>query len=178
MTNDEKSDRITRIVAEFAVAYWHRLRWQAGQFFPGADAQLELAVTADNVLQRMMEPQEWLVMARYGANLVDEDAQYVYEICQGVVEWLFAIPGSNAYAIPDTFADTPFGALWAAALVRAQGDELITMTAAAELAGVTVQAINGRIARGTLRAYIDPFAANPQRERRLVKRGDVTKKGA
>lgn len=179
MTNDEKNARITNIVAEFAVAYWRELCRQAGQFVPGTDTKMEPAtyLTPENIFQYTMEPQEWLTMARYGAGLIDADPAYIYEICQGVAEWLFAIPGSASYTTPDSFSETPFGALWAAAFVRVQGDELITIAEAAQLAGVTVQAISGRVDRGTLEAYTDPFSDNPRRGRRLVKRSDVVAGG-
>jgi len=173
MTENERSDKVTQIVKEFSAAYWEQLRRQVGQFVPGADMKLPYDIWIDNVLERTMEPQEWLVMARYGAGLIEADSAYIYEICQGVAEWLFAVPNASTYTIPDTFSDTPFGALWAAAFVRVQGDNLITITEAAVLAGVTVQAISGRIDRGTLKAYMDPMATNPRNGRRLVKKSDV-----
>lgn len=173
MTENEKLEKVTQIVKEFSAAYWEELRRQVGSFVPGADMKLPHDIWIDNILERTMEPQEWLVMAKYGAGLIDEDSAYVYEICQGVAEWLFAVPGSSTYTIPDSFSDTPFGALWAAAFVRVQGDNLITIAQAAELAGVTVQAISSRIDRGTLKAYTDPMATNPRSGRRLVKKSDV-----
>lgn len=174
MTNEEKNERITQTVAAFAVAYWQEIVRQAGQMVPGADGKIGMTpITTENVFQMTMEPQEWLTMARYGAGLIDADNGYIYEICQGVAEWLFAVPGSASYTIPDSFSETPFGALWAAAFVRVQGDELITIAEAAEMAGVTVQAISQRIDRGTLKAYVDPLADNPRHGRRLVKRSDV-----
>lgn len=173
MIENEKSDKVIQIVKEFAAAYWDQLRRQVGQFVPGADMNLPIDIWIDNVLERTMEPQEWLVMAKYGAGLIEADAAYIYEICQGVAEWLFSVPGSSIYTIPDSFSDTPFGALWAAAFIRVQGDDLITITEAAELAGVTVQAISARIDRGTLKSYTDPMATNPRSGRRLVKRSDV-----
>lgn len=177
MTNDEKLQSVTRIVAEFAVAYWRDMQHRAGQYIPGMDMKMEpgegIYLTPENIFQYTMEPQEWLVMAKYGAGLIEADSGYIYEICQGVAEWLFSLPNESLYHIPDFFYGTEFGALWAAAFIRVQGDELITITQAAELAGVSVQAISARIDRGTLRAYTDPFAPNPRQGRRLVKRGDV-----
>lgn len=172
MTDDEKSAHITAIVTAFAAAYWERLRWQVGQFVPGADMSLP-RLGAEDIFTRTMEPQEWLTMARYGAQLSDAEAGYIYEICQGVAEWLFAVPGSYTYEIPRSFAQSEFGALWAAALIRSRGDELITIAEAAQIAGVTVQAISQRIDRSTLEAFVDPFTDNPRKGRRLVKRSDV-----
>ena len=59
------------------------------------------------------------------------------------------------------------------AFTRVQGDELITMAQAAQIAGVTVQAIAGRIDRGALTAYTDPASPGPNQGRRLVRRSDV-----
>lgn len=174
MTDDEKKQRVTKIVADFAVTYWRELCRQAGQFIPGMEMKMEppTYLTPENIFQFTMEPQEWLVMAKYGAGLVDEDAGYIYEICQGVAEWLFALPNEARYTIPDSFADTEFGALWAAAFVRVQGDELITIAEAAEIAGVTVQAMSQRVSRGTVKGFVDPFAGSRQ-GRRLVKKSDI-----
>lgn len=176
MTNEEKAERIKQIVAEFAAAYWAELRRQVSQFVPGADKSMPVDIHVNNVLERTMEPQEWLEMAQYGAKLIDADSAYIYEICQGVAEWLFSVPNASTYTIPNSFSETPFGALWAAAFVRVQGDELITIAEAAELAGVSIQAISARIDRGSLMAYTDPMSANSRQGRRLVARGDVEPK--
>lgn len=45
--------------------------------------------------------------------------------------------------------------------------DLITISAAATLLGVTTQAVSGRIARGDLIAVDDPAEPNPQRRRRV-----------
>ena len=89
-----------------------------------------------------------------------------------MAEWLFSIPGMSQYEIPDVWYDSPMGALWAAAFIRTQGDELITIADAAKIAGVSVQAISARIDRGTLKAYTDPTSASRQ-GRRLVRKSDV-----
>lgn len=182
MTNDEKRSEIERIVKEFTIEYISRhLLWQLGQIVPGADdvpaamaALVRLHGDEPDALTYTMEPQEWLTMALYGAGVVDADNAEVHEICQQMAEWLFAIPGIYSYQIPDQWADTPMGALWWRAIVRAEGDELITLTEAAALAGVTVQAISQRIERGTLDAFVDPLAKERQ-GKRLVRRGDVVK---
>lgn len=49
----------------------------------------------------------------------------------------------------------------------AQADDLITISEAASLLGVTTNAISGRIARGDLPAYDDPAEPNPRRRRRV-----------
>lgn len=182
MTN-EKYAAIRKIVTDFTREYvQRRLLWQLGQIVPGAD-DVEPVVSvlhrlyADepDALTYTMEPQEWLSMALYGAGLRDEDPSEMREVCQSFAEWLFAIPVSYQYEIPDGWANTDMGALWWQALLRTQGDELITIAEAAEIAGVTVQAISARIDRGTLDSFTDPLAGERQ-GKRLVRRSDIARK--
>lgn len=49
----------------------------------------------------------------------------------------------------------------------AAADDLITISEAAALLGVTTQALHGHIARGNLTAVDDPAEPNPQRRRRV-----------
>lgn len=165
-------ESVEKTVRQFAADYLERLRWQAGQMIPGADAAIAPEVWHENILERTMEPQEWLTMARYGAGLTDHDAGEIHDICQQMAEWLFAIPGHAAYSIPDEWAETEMGRLWWMAIVRAEGDELITVTQAAEMLGISSNAVTDRISRGTLSAVINPSAKQRQ-GRRLVRRSDV-----
>lgn len=180
MTQQERSLEVRKIVAEFAQQFYSQLSWQASQMVAGAElphTSGDHHIDGEWLIGHGLEPQEWLYMARVGAHLVEEfDASYVYEICQGMAEWLFAIPGMGAYSIPDEWADTPMGALWWAAYIRINGDELVSIADAAKLAGVSVQAISQRIDRGTLKAFIDPLAGERQ-GRRLVRKGDISEIG-
>jgi len=162
---------IEATVRDFTAAVVDSRAWQLGQIVPGLDAAIGEAVFV-GALSDTMQPQEWLDMALYGAGLADADAGEIHDVCQSLAEWLFAIPGESAYSIPDAWADTPMGSLWWAAMVRAEGDALVTVAEAAALAGVSVKTVSSRIDRGTLRAYVDPSA--PQRQgRRLVRRSDI-----
>ena len=176
MTDQEKKEHARNVVENFARSYWNdRLRWQVGQFVPGGD--MNMPMLWEDIIEKTMEPQEWLVMAEYGLGLhPDADDGYIYEICQGLAEWLFSLPDMHTYEIPDMWKDSPLGALWWAAMIRIQGDELITINDAAKIAGVTVQAMSQRVARGTLKSFTDPSANNPKRERKLVLRSDVEPK--
>ena len=174
MTNDTQQ-QIHATVHTFTVAFLDSRAWQLGQTVAGLDAAIneripDTVYTGD--LSATMQPQDWLHMALYGAGLADADPGEIHDVCQGMAEWLFAIPGEAAYSIPDAWADSPMGALWWAALIRAEGDELITIAEAAMLAGVSTQAISTRISRGTLRGFVDPSAPSRQ-GRRLVRRSDV-----
>ena len=179
MTNDEKRSEVERIVREYTIRYVQDCLWQLGQIIPGADEipsvrQVLKVLYEGNVdaLSHTMEPQEWLTMALYGAGIIDADAGEMQQICQAMAEWLFALPNHAQYDIPRYWAETDMGALWWQATIRAQGDEMITIAAAAELAGVTVQAISQRISAGKLAGYINPLA-NERQGRRLVRRSDV-----
>ena len=182
MTNDEERAEVERIVRQFTMQYLERkLLWQLGQIVPGADqapavrkALMQLYSDAPDALQYTMEPQEWLTLALYGAGIIDGDPAEMQEIVQSMAEWLFSLPTFNRYDIPAWWSETEMGALWWQAVIRIQGDELITISQAAELAGVTVQAISQRIKTGSLDAFTDPLA--PVRQgRQLVRRRDIAK---
>jgi hypothetical protein len=177
MPETEKPNRqqVEEIVRRFAAEFWSRLRHQVGQMVPGTDMNLPADIWHQNILERTMESQEWMTMALYGVGLVDEDPGYIHEICQGMAEWLFAIPDTSAYGIPDAWKDSPMGQLWWAAILRAEGDELITLQQAADLSGVTLNAIVGKVNRGTLDSFVDPFAP-PRQGRRLVRKSQVLPK--
>lgn len=188
MTTEEREAYARQTVIEFTQQFWDDRTRQLGQMLPFAEmAHLLMDANRhvpflDEWLTQGMEPQEWLLMARAGLGLVKlpddpEDANYitgeVYEICQGLVEWLFSIPGMATYEIPDIWAEHPLGQLWHLAMIWLAGDELITIGEAARLAGVSHQAISNQIKAGKMRAYVDPNA--PARQgRRLVRKDDVT----
>jgi len=52
---------------------------------------------------------------------------------------------------------------------RIHHDELITISAAAEILGVKLSAISNRIDRGQLHAYRDPAEPNPTKARRVLR---------
>lgn len=177
------AEEVEKVVIDFAKDFIERrLLGQLDQVVPGAEAPalrealrgLYAPALADAVeaLRHMAAPQEWLALALYGAGLTDADPDEMREACQGLAEWLFGIPGHYRYGIPDQWSDAPMGALWWRAMIRAEGDELITIREAAALLVVRSQAITARIDRGTLRGFTDPEAGARQ-GRRLVRRRDV-----
>lgn len=187
MTNDEKLAYAKRVVSEFSQEFWNDRSRQLGQMLPFSDPSSLLMDAGRDVpfleqwLKQGMEPQQWLLIARAGLGLIRlpddrEDAEMlrgeVYESCQSLAEWLFGIPGMSSYHIPAIWAEHPMGQLWHLAIVLVGGDELITIAEAARLAGISTQAVHGRIARGKLPAYIDPNAPAHQ-GRRLVRRSDI-----
>ena len=175
MTENEKLQQIKDTVARFAEHYWHQhLVWQVSQMvlLSRITRQDQEIYPSGDDLINSGEAAEWLTMGKAAVGLIpdtDENKLYVHEICQGVAEWLFSIPGSYTYEIPEHFYQTPFGSLWAAALIWASGDELITIQEAAELAGITVQAVSQS---KKIKFYVNPLA--PERQgRRLVSKRSV-----
>lgn len=169
------AEQTENIIRQFLDQFWQERCWQIEQTVLGATItprhpgemlyQSALAISLRDMAR-----------AANGERTRNEiTVSETRDICQQIAEWLFAIPGgSYSYEIPDSFADTPLGALWWRALLWCEGDELITIAEAAKLAGVSVQAISQRIDRGDLRAYIDP-AARERQGRRLVRRSAVAK---
>lgn len=185
-TVEEREVYAKRVVADFATEFWNDRAWQISQMLPIADLthllmQANIRIPhGEEWLTRGMEPQQWLLMARVGLGLVNRPSGEavealkgeVYEICQGLAEWLFCPPGASTYTVPKGWLH-PMGELWHLAMIFVSGDDLITITEAAKLAGISTQAVHGRIARGTITAYIDPNAPAHQ-GRRLVRRKDFT----
>lgn len=180
---DDKQTTTDGVIRRFLDEFLRDRHWQINQTVLGA----EICVRTSDGWQPLYVPgdllyngpagQEWLLMARAAAGELRDDEGFlrgeVYETCQKWAEWLFAVPGlGTSYHIPDQWYESPAGAIWAAALVWSQGDELITIAEAAALAGVPVSTISSRIDRGQMRAFVNPDASRRQ-ARRLVRRGDA-----
>jgi len=183
--NDHTTDReayARKVVADFANKFWDARAQQVDAMWRGSSLTLLLNVPwGAEWFEQGASAKMWLFMARAGLGLVErpsdpdeagELAVDVCAICQTLAEYLFQIPGDNLVTIPDSWASHPMGELWHKAMIWALGDDLITIAEAAKLAGVSTQAIHGRIARGSLQTYIDPSAPAHQ-GRRLVRRTDV-----
>lgn len=97
----------------------------------------------------------------------------VHEAIQDLMETLFCPPGLGAaYSIPKEFHETDLGQMVTAAMIWAQGDELITQAEAAELVGTSVSNIGLHLDRRNLDTYIDP--GTPKRQgRRKVRKAQV-----
>jgi len=74
--------------------------------------------------------------------------------------------------IPEGFWLQPGGELIGKALARVYADDLITISEAARLAGVSSPTVSIAVKQGNLTAYIDPAVKNP-RWRRRVRRSQV-----
>lgn len=171
-------EQVEQTVIQFSREFVESRLWQLGQIKPGLDATpdalaLGEALYRPDALASLMQPNEWLRLALYGAGLCEADAGEMHDVAQSLAEWLFAIPGHGEYAVPDAWADTPMGALWWAALIRAEGDELITLSEAAETTGMSLSSLSQLVSRRKLRGFTNPAARNPMQGRTLVRRSDV-----
>ena len=92
-----------------------------------------------------------------------------------LVARLYYVPGigtTDDVDVPAVFWEHPLGEMCARALLWALEGELITLQEAADLVGVTPQAVRGAIAAGRIAGYVDPDAPKRQKHT-LVKRADV-----
>jgi hypothetical protein len=174
MSEQEKLERITKIVTEFAAGLYRDRSWQIEQMRLGVQVP---HATGEQLLQSG-EAQEWLHMAKAAVGLVErtgDSASYVYEICQSLAEWLFSFPDIAAYPGDNMrwwWSNTEMGALHAQAMLWLKGDELIALAQAAELCDrPSVQSISQAVKRGTLTGYIDPLA-NERQGRTLISRAE------
>jgi hypothetical protein len=162
------------IVKDFVNVCREWLRSKAELLSPCADASPQDAPRQEARPDHdpVPAPYDWLLVAQYGAGEVDADPAYIVTACQEMARWLFQPPGAGHYSIPEWWYDTEIGRLWSAAYVRASGNQLISISEAADMLGRSMQAVDGYIYRGRLQAYVDPREPNPQRRRRVA-RADV-----
>ena len=167
--------QVTDIVTQFATdVARHRLA-TLESIAPGMHACGESLLTkmAMTGIAGTDAPATWLSMALYGQNLIDADSAVMQSIADSIGMMLFAIPGQDTYHVPDAWADTRMGTLWWSAVIRAQGDALITLAEASRISGMSLTALHGRITRGALRVWTNPDAVNIRNGRSLVRRVDL-----
>ena len=158
------------VILNFMRDYWRERRWEMEQFFGITD----LPVFGDEQLMRLMvvDILAEIASAAVGEMEHSDDGcreDVVREGIQSLMERLFSFHGGGAaYTIPDEFWEAPIGEMVARAMLWIQRDELITLTEAAKLRGVTVQAISQAVRAGRLRKYVDPGAR--QRQGRVLVR--------
>jgi len=171
---DRTPEQYRETIERFVIEYYRSRRWELEQAFIG----LQIAHIDMRLIQNSALADTLCDIARAAAGKMQHSDDgwnegVLHEGIQDLMERLFAAPGlSAAYDIPDRFWDTDLGQMVARALLWIRRDELITQAEAAEIRGVTIQAINQAISAGRLRGYHDPDA--PQRHGRvLVSRADV-----
>lgn len=97
-------------------------------------------------------------------------ASQVLEDCEAVEAWLNQ--GPIFHQTPDAFWTRPVGYMILRARVWANRDQLITLSAAAEISGMSLSVLSQRMTRGQMPGYRDPSIKNPRHARR-VRRSDL-----
>lgn len=156
-------------IQQFLRNYYEQRKWDIEQAFLG----VQLPLLPNDILYGSALADQLAEIARLAAGEMDVPTAIALGVGEGIqdlMERLFAAPGTGySYTIPQSFWQTPLGAIVSAAHFRLRGDDLITITEAARMLDVSVQAISNRIDRGQLAAYRDPDEPNPQRARRVLR---------
>jgi hypothetical protein len=95
----------------------------------------------------------------------EELAKQILEDCEAVETWLNQ--GLVFHKTPDAFWTSPVGFMILRAKVWANQDHLITLSAAAEISGMSLSVLSQRMTRGQLPGYRDPNIKNPKHGRRV-----------
>ncbi len=95
----------------------------------------------------------------------EELAGQIMEDCNAVEAWLNQ--GPYSHKTPEAFWASPVGFVILRARVWAHQDHLITLSAAAEISGMSLSVLSQRMTRGQLPGYRDPKEKNPRHGRRV-----------
>ncbi len=95
----------------------------------------------------------------------EKRARQVQEDCEAVEAWLNQ--GPVFQKTPDAFWTSPVGYMILRARVWANKDQLITLSTAAEISGMSLSVLSQRMTRGQLPGYRDPGIKNPKHARRV-----------
>lgn len=95
----------------------------------------------------------------------EKRAAQILEDCEIVEAWLNQGPVSHK--TPEAFWASPIGYMILRAKVWAHQDQLITLSTAAEISGMSLSVLSQRMTRGQLPGYRDPKIKNPKHGRRV-----------
>ena len=95
----------------------------------------------------------------------EKRAARIMEDCEAVETWLNQ--GPFVHKTPDAFWTSPVGFMILRAKVWANQDQLITLSTAAEISGMSLSVLSQRMTRGQLPGYRDPGIKNPKHGRRV-----------
>jgi hypothetical protein len=157
------------VVLRWLQAYWRdrMFEWQ-NNFGMMPDIE-DMPARSEDYL-RLMVADSISQMARAAAGETEGlERGIVYEGVQSLVERLFCPPGAAGYSIPPEFWESDFGWMVLRAFLWSQGDELMTISEAAEVAGKSVKYISDLARRGKLTVYKDPSEPNPRRATRVLR---------
>jgi hypothetical protein len=96
---------------------------------------------------------------------LEELASQILADCEAVEAWLNQ--GPVFQKTPEAFWASPVGFMILCAKVWASRDQLITLSAAAEISGMSLSVLSQRMTRGQLPGYRDPKVKNPKHGRRV-----------
>ncbi len=95
----------------------------------------------------------------------EKRAEKILADCEAVETWLNQ--GPVFHKTPDAFWASPVGFMILRAKVWANQDQLITLSAAADISGMSLSVLSQRMTRGQLPGYRDPGIKNPKHGRRV-----------
>jgi hypothetical protein len=95
----------------------------------------------------------------------EELAGQILDDCEIVETWLNK--GPVFQKTPDAFWASPVGFMILRAKVWANKDQFITLSAAAEISGMSLSVLSQRMTRGQIPGYRDPKVKNPKHGRRV-----------
>ncbi len=158
-----------RVVIEWLYEYWDNLAWMMRNHFGYEFGLAETPYNDDDYLRLPVASIISNITRVAAGDTEDLDQAAVYEDVRGLVERLFGLPGQSSHVIPQAFWQSDFGAIVMAAFVWSQGDELITISEAAEISGKSVGSISQMAKRGKLAQYPDMRENNPRKRIRVLK---------
>lgn len=95
----------------------------------------------------------------------EKRAAQILEDCEAIETWLNQ--GPVFHKTPEAFWTSPVGFMILRAKVWANQDQLITLSTAAEISGMSLSVLSQRMTRGQLPGYRDPGVKNPKHGRRV-----------
>lgn len=165
----EISESSKQAITEFLTAWWNDMTFQVSQTVAGAG----MPPMDSEQLYNQMFGQELQAMAAAAEGLLERTpvvADMILASVQSLCEWMWARPGMPAgYTIPAEWWGTPVGNLALRAHLWASGDELITLSQAAEISGKSLSSLSQMVDRGKITGYVDPGENNRTKRSRVMR---------
>jgi len=158
-------EQFRSICEEFLAQYWHDRCWEMEQEFGVTDLPL-----GENLNQMMVAATLEQIACAAAGETAHLNSGEVYECCQTICERLFAVPGiGSVYHIPQEFWDAPIGQMVSRAFAWINHDDLITLTEAVKLSGISIKTLSSKIERGQIKSYPDATEPNPRKRNRVLR---------
>jgi hypothetical protein len=147
------------------VNWWKSVNQQlaaaTGKAVQIGEAPVEVLYTAE-VGQRL---QRIALAAEGNMPWSEANADAVVEECNLFEAWLTNTPFMTK--TPEEFWKTPVGYIVLNARLWAERDQLISVSQAADISGLSLSTLSQRVSRGKVEGFEDPFEHNPRRSRRI-----------